>query len=188
MILNEDILYESSGVNSYYLGLEKSERKGRDINISYNSSHSGRMKISAPGKRIDRNRNYGTIYYDNNKVVEDKNAPLSNVDLKGKERRAYEDIVMRNHTLMNCANNNKNINGNNVNIELVHDELLYRMGYDYERSSNGVCTVYDGKKGILYKRDINGEYIEGNTTILDLVDKYNSTHNDKIDYIHDDLE
>lgn len=189
MLIDENIILEGQSISSLNLGIG-SKRNKRYINISYQASHAGRMKISKIGSS-DLGNNNGTLYYDKGQIMEDKSANLSKIGMSSKERRAYYDLALRHHVLMNCVNG---INTSyNVNLELVHDELLYRMGYEYERSEDGIATVYlrdqYKNKYVLYKRDINGNYIYNpeKTSILALVDNYNNTHNDTINYLPPDL-
>ena len=84
IIITDDIIFNEAGsknILSKDIGLNTKKQRGILIAYSGNASHSGRMKISAPGKSVNINDSNISIYYDNGDIVLDKKCKLSDIKI-----------------------------------------------------------------------------------------------------------
>ena len=162
IIITDDIIFNEAGsknILSKDIGLNTKKQRGILIAYSGNASHSGRMKISAPGKSVNINDSNISIYYDNGNIVLDKKCKLSDISMSGKEFKAYKDLYMRNKELINLAND-KNNNIEDINNAFKNDEILRNIDNKIvERDINGNATIYDDKGNLEKHINLKGETI-----------------------------
>lgn len=161
IIITDDIIFNEAGsknILSKDIGLNTKKQRGILIAYSGNASHSGRMKISAPGKSVNINDSNISIYYDNGDIVLDKKCKLSDISMSGKEFKAYKDLYMRNKELINLAND-KNNNIEDINNAFKNDELLRNNNKIVKRDENGNAIIYDNKGNLEKHINLKGEII-----------------------------
>ena len=161
IIITDDIIFNEAGsknILSKDIGLDTKKQRGILIAYSGNASHSGRMKISAPGKNVNINDSNISIYYDNGDIVLDKKCKLSDISMSGKEFKAYKDLYMRNKELINLAND-KNNNIKDINNAFKNDELLRNNNKIVKRDENGNAIIYDNKGNLEKHINLKGEII-----------------------------
>ena len=161
IIITDDIIFNEAGSkNILSKDIRLNTKKQRGILIAYsgNASHSGRMKISAPGKSVNINDSNISIYYDNGDIVLDKKCKLSDISMSGKEFKAYKDLYMRNKELINLAND-KNNNIEDINNAFKNDELLRNNNKIVKRDENGNAIIYDNKGNLEKHINLKGEII-----------------------------
>lgn len=162
IIITDDIIFNEAGsknISSKDIGLDTKKQRGILIAYSGNASHSGRMKISAPGKSVNTNDSNISIHYDNGDIVLDKKCKLSDISMSGKEFKAYKDLYMRNKELINLAND-KNNNIEDINNAFKNDELLRNINNKIvKRDENGNAIIYDNKGNLEKHINLKGEII-----------------------------
>ena len=161
IIITDDIIFNEAGsknILSKDIGLNTKKQRGILIAYSGNASHSGRMKISAPGKSVNINDSNISIYYDNGDIVLDKKCKLSDISMSGKEFKAYKDLYMRNKELINLAND-KNNNIEDINNAFKNDELLRNNNKIVKRDENVNAIIYDNKGNLEKHINLKGEII-----------------------------
>ena len=162
ILITDDIIFNEAGrknILSKDIGLSTKKQRGVLIVYSGNASHSGRMKISAPGKSVNINSKNISIHYDNGDVILDKKCKLSDIDMNGKEFKAYKDLYMRNKSLIDLAND-KNNNLEDINNAFKNDEILRNIDNKIvERDINGNATIYDDKGNLEKHINLKGETI-----------------------------